>query len=161
MRHPIGRRLLTAAFALTLALVVLPIAASNAQNHQSAFTTDDLLDVKNITVADLSDDGRWVAATAGSLRDRIGIDNYRFGDPTYIAPSLAEVWIIDTQTEKTQKLFPDKRQVRALKWSPDGTRLALLALRQNVFELMVWERSTGKFQTVAPPRRKSPQKMQN
>ena len=154
MRHPIGRRLLTAAFALTLALVVLPIAASNAQNHQSAFTTDDLIDVKNITVADLSDDGRWVAATATSLRDRIGVDNYRFGDPTYIAPALAEVWIIDTQTEKTLKLFPDKRQVRALKWSPDGTRLALLALRQNVFELMVWERSTGKFQSVAPPRSK-------
>jgi len=134
MRHPIGRRLFIAAFTLTLALIVFPISASNAQNQPSAFTVDDLLDVKNFSVADLSDDGRWIAATAGSLRDRIGVDNYRFGDPTYIAPALTEVWIIDTQTAKAQTLFQDKRQVRALKWSPDGSRLALLALRQNIFE---------------------------
>ncbi|MGH9936316.1 MAG: prolyl oligopeptidase family serine peptidase [Blastocatellia bacterium] len=154
MRHPIGRRLFIAAFALTLALIVFPISASNAQNQPSAFTVDDLLDVKNLGAVDLSDDGRWIAATAGSLRDRIGVDNYRFGDPTYVAPALTEVWIIDTQTAKTQKLFQDKRQVRALKWSPDGSRLALLALKQNVFEPMIWERATGKWQTFAPPQSK-------
>src|SRR5262245_65641934 len=159
MRHPIGRRLFAAAFALTLALIVFPISASNAQNQSSAFTpsaftVDDLLDVKNLSVADLSDDGRWIAATAGSLTNRIGIDNYRFGDPTYIAPALTEVWIIDTQTTKTQNLFPDKQQVRALKWSPDGSKLALLALKQDVFEPMIWERATGKWQTVAPPKSK-------
>ncbi|MGH9766288.1 MAG: prolyl oligopeptidase family serine peptidase [Blastocatellia bacterium] len=154
MRHPIGHRLYAAAFALVLALIIFPLSTSNAQNQPSAFTVDDLLDVKNVGVADLTDDGRWIAATAGSLRDRIGVDNYRFGDPTYIAPALAEVWIIDTRTAKTQKLFPDKRQVRALKWSPDGTRLALLALKQDVFEPMIWERATGKWQTVAPPRSK-------
>ena len=154
MRHPIGRRLFAFAFALTLALIVFPISVSNAQNQPSAFTVDDLLDVKNLGVADLSDDGRWIAATAGSLRDRIGVDNCRFGDPTYVAPALAEVWIIDTQTAKTQKLFQDKRQVRAMKWSPDGSRLALLALKQNVFEPMIWERATGKWQTFAPPQSK-------
>jgi len=159
MRHPIGDRPFAAACALVLALIVFPIFISNAQNQRSAFTptaftVDDLLDVKNFSVADLSDDGRWIAATAGSLRDRIGIDNYRFGDPTYIAPALTEVWIIDTQTAKAQALFPDKRQVRALKWSPDGTRLALLALKQNIFEPMIWERVTGKWQTVTPPRSK-------
>src|SRR5262245_32211099 len=159
MRHPIGRRLFAAAFALTLALIVFPISASNAKDRpsvftQSAFTVDDLLDVKNLGVADLSDDGRWIAATAGSLRDRIGVDNYRFGDPTYFAPALTEVWVIDTQTAKTQKLFQDKRQVRALKWSPDGSRLALLALKQNVFEPMIWERATGRWQTASPPQSK-------
>src|SRR5262249_19647328 len=83
-----------------------------------------------------------------------GIENYRLGDPTYIAPALTEVWIIDTQTTKTQNLFPDKQQVRALKWSPDGSKLALLALKQNVFEPMIWERATGKWQTLAPPQSK-------
>jgi len=159
MRHPIGHRLFAAAFALTLVLIVFPISASNAKDRpsvftQSAFTVDDLLDVKNLGVADLSDDGRWIAATAASLRDRIGVDNYRFGDPTYVAPALTEVWVVDTQTAKTQKLFQDKRQVRALKWSPDGSRLALLALKQKVFEPMIWERATGKWQTVAPPQSK-------
>src|SRR5262245_29336615 len=157
MRHPIGRRLFAVAFTFTLALTVFPIPDSNAQNQPSgfalsAFTVDDLLDVKNFGIADLSLDGRWIAATAASLRDRIGVDNYRFGDPTYVAPALTEVWVIDTQTAKTQKLFQDKRQVRGLKWSPDGSRLALLALKQNVFEPMIWERATGKWQTVAPPK---------
>src|SRR5262245_11487017 len=159
MRHPIGRRLFAAAFALTLALIVIPISDSNAQNQPSAgapsaFTVDDLLDVKNIGISDLSDDGRWIAATAASLRDRIGVDNYRFGDPTYVAPALTEVWVIDTQTAKAQKLFQDKRQVRGLKWSPDGSSLALLALKQNNFELMIWERATGKWRSYAPPQSK-------
>jgi hypothetical protein len=52
---------------------------------QSRFTVEDMLDVANVTVADVSADGHWIAATSSSLRDRIGIDNSRFGDPTYIA----------------------------------------------------------------------------
>jgi hypothetical protein len=80
-------------------------AHSNAQAHPNAFTVDDLLDVVNVSVADLSDDGRWLAVTVGSLRDRIGIDNHRFGDPTYIAPNAVDIWIIDTQSAKSQKLF--------------------------------------------------------
>lgn len=49
------------------------------------FTVDDMLDVAAPRAVDLSKDGRWLAATASTLRDRIGIDNSRFGDPTYIA----------------------------------------------------------------------------
>lgn len=114
----------------------------------SEFTVNDLLEVANINVADLSDDGRWIAATIGSLRDRIGIDNRRFGDPTYVAPSLVDVFVIDTQTAKAQRLFPGKRQVRGLKWSPDSTRLALFVLKGDLFEPTIWERATGRFLTV-------------
>jgi len=121
------RRIASLAIAVALTLTSLPLAGS-AQSASSPFTVDDLLDVTNVNIADLSNDGRWLAATSGSLRDRIGIDNHRFGDPTYIAPSLVDVWIIDTQTAKAQKLFQGKRQVRGLKWSPDGGRLALFVL---------------------------------
>jgi dipeptidyl aminopeptidase/acylaminoacyl peptidase len=105
----------------------------------------------NVSVSDLSDDGRWLAATAGSLRDRIGIDNHRFGDPTYFAPNAVDVWIIDTQSAKLQKLFPEKRQVRGLQWSPDASRLALLVLKSDVFEPMVWERTSGKLTRINLP----------
>lgn len=114
----------------------------------SDFTINDLLDVANINVAELSDDGRWIAATTGSLRDRIGIDNRRFGDPTYVAPSLVDVWIIDTQSAKAQRLFPGKQQVRGLKWSPDGSRLALFVLKGDLYEPTIWERVTGRFINV-------------
>jgi len=140
---------------LTTALVALPIHVTDAQTNQSTswstFTVDDMLDVVNVSVADLSNDGRWLAATATSLRDRIGIDNYRFGDPTYVAPSSADVLIIDTQSAKVQKLFPDKRQVRSLKWSHDGSCLALLIRKGELFEPIIWERATGKLRAVNLP----------
>src|SRR5262249_37901943 len=120
-----------------------------------SFAVDDLLDVTNVNIADVSDDGRWVAATAASLRDRIGIDNSRFGDPTYFAPSNTDVLIIDTQAGKTQNLFTEKRQVRQLKWSPDGSRLAMLVLKGDLFEPMIWERASNKWQTVKLPPSKS------
>ncbi len=152
MRYSITRR--SFVFVWIAALALIPPFVSTAQNQQ-AFTVDDLLDVTNISIADVSDDGRWVAATAASLRDRIGIDNYRFGDPSYVAPTSADVLIIDTQTGKSQKLFTEKRQVRQLKWSPDGSRLAMLALKGDLFEPMIWERASNRWQTVKLPPSKS------
>jgi dipeptidyl aminopeptidase/acylaminoacyl peptidase len=92
-----------------------------------------------------------VAVTFGTLRDRIGINNHRFGDPTYIAPSLVEVRAIDTRTGAAQKVFPDKRQARGFKWSPDASRLALLVLKDETFEPVIWDRATGKLTTVKLP----------
>ena len=115
------------------------------------FTVDDMLDVATLRAVDLSKDGRWLAATSATLRDRIGIDNSRFGDPTYTAPSLTDVLIIDTQNTRIQKLFPDKRQVRGLKWSPDGSRLALAVLKGDLYQPMIWERASGKLGTVPVP----------
>ncbi len=152
MSHLLIRRF--AAFVLVASLALIVSYVSTAQN-QAAFTVDDMLDVVNYGAADVSDDGRWVAATGATLRDRIGIDNTRFGDPSYIAPSNAEVLVIDTQTGRTRKLFSDKRQVRQLKWSADGSRLAMLVLKGEVFEPVIWERSSGNLQTIKLPQSKS------
>ena len=142
----------TSTFAVVVLIVLtaipLPIAAQTAA---TPFTVDDMLDVANINIGDLSNDGRWLAATSGTLRDRIGIDNHRFGDPTYIAPSVVEVWIIDTQTAKSQMLFQTKRQVRGLKWSPDGSRLAFFILKGGAFEPSVWDRASGKLSDLNLP----------
>lgn len=151
MRHQmLRRRIASLAIGVVLTLTSLPFHSA-AQTATSAFTVDDMLDVANVNIADLSDDGRWLAATSGSLRDRIGIDNHRFGDPTYIAPAPVDVWIIDTQSAKAQKLFQAKRQVRSLKWSPGGSRLALLVLNEGLFEPTIWDRATSKFVNPALP----------
>src|SRR5258706_15064375 len=144
MRHSITRHLLV--FVLFAALAFALPFVSTAQN-QVSFNVDDLLNVVSVSAADVSDDGRWIAATSASLRDRIGIDNSRFGDPTYFAPSNTDVLVIDTQTGKSQKLFAEKRQVRQLKWSPDGSRLAMLAMKGDLFEPMIWERASNQWQT--------------
>ncbi|HSB08586.1 MAG TPA: prolyl oligopeptidase family serine peptidase [Blastocatellia bacterium] len=135
---------------ILLALAASPLTAPG-QSARSAFTVDDMLDVSNVNVADLSDDGRWIVATSGSLRDRIGIDNHRFGDPTYVAPNSVDVWIIDTQSAKAQKLFQTRRQVRGARWSPDASRLALFVLKGDQFEPVIWERASGIFTDVKLP----------
>jgi dipeptidyl aminopeptidase/acylaminoacyl peptidase len=121
------------------------------QTGSTQFTVEDLFDVVNLGTVELSNDGRWVAATAGSLRNRIGIDNYRFGDPTYVAPSLSEVWIIDTQSGRKQQISTGKLQVRGLEWSPTGDRLAMLILNGGSFEPVIWERATNKMAPVKIP----------
>ncbi|MFN0108593.1 MAG: prolyl oligopeptidase family serine peptidase [Blastocatellia bacterium] len=155
MRYPITRRLFLFAriVALTTVLALIPPFVSTAQN-QVSFTVDDLLDVTNVSVADVSDDGRWIAATSASLRDRIGVDNSRFGDPTYFAPSNTDVLVIDAQTGKSQKLLKEKRQVRQMKWSPDGNRLAMLIFNGEQFEPAIWERASAKLQAVKLPESK-------
>ena len=151
MRHSVNCRKISS-FAVAIAIALASLSANaGAQSASSVFTVEDMLDVVSLNTADLSDDGRWLAATSGSLRDRIGIDNHRFGDPTYIAPFLVDVWVIDTQTAKAQRLFQGKRQVRSLKWSPDATRLALFILKGDSFEPVIWERATGKLVDVNLP----------
>ncbi len=152
-RLPCRGKLLAFLTALVLPFAVLSVKATETgiQTGSSTFAVEDMLDVTNASVADVSDDGRWVAATFGTLRDRVGINNYRFGDPTYVAPSLVEVRAIDTRTGAAQKVFPTRRQVRGLKWSPDASRLALLVLKDESFEPVIWERATGKLTTVKIP----------
>ena len=95
-----SRRLFARLMLCALTLTAFP-AFDSAARQQSAsgtpFTVEDLLEVRSLNDGELSDDGRWLAIQTASLRDRIGIDNYRFGDPTYISPTRAEVLIIDTQ----------------------------------------------------------------
>ncbi len=110
-----------------------------------------VLDTITVSPSDLSADGKWLVVTAASLRDRIGINNYRFGDPAYIAPSVSEVRIIDTASGKSQNLFPVKQQVRGFKWSPDNGKLAFFLLKGEAFEPQVWDRVAGRVQTITLP----------
>jgi dipeptidyl aminopeptidase/acylaminoacyl peptidase len=116
-----------------------------------SFTVDDLLHVSNAAIGDVSADGRWAVLTVSNLEDRIGIDNHRFGDPTYIAPHKMDVLLVDLQTGAMRKLFPDRTQAKGFKFSPDGKRLAMFALRGGSFEAGIGEQGTGKFTPISAP----------
>jgi fermentation-respiration switch protein FrsA (DUF1100 family)/WD40 repeat protein len=132
------------------ALLLLSFASA-VPAAPGVFTVDDLLHVANATIGDVSSDGRWAALIVSSLEDRIGIDNHRYGDPTYIAPHKMDVLVVDTQTGATTNLFPYRTQVKGLKFSPDGKHLAMLALRNESFALRIWDQATGNFITVTAP----------
>jgi len=119
------------------------------------FTVEDMLDLVNLRLADLSHDGKWVAATASTTRGRIGIDNSRYGDPTYISPSLSDVWVINGETQQKQKLFDQQQQVRGLKWSPDAKWLALFVLKGDRYVPTIWERDTAKLHDIRMPKERT------
>ena len=138
-------------------LLALPAATALAQGTRPAaasspaFTAEDILDITSFQVADLTADGRWLAATSSIRRDGFGVDFRRDGDPTYLRPVASRLWVIDTRSGDRRAVFPDKRNVRAARWSPDGSRLAFLQLNGDTFEPTIWDRASGKFTTVKAP----------
>ncbi len=131
---------------LPLLLVVSPAGA------QPSFAMDDVFALANVSVADVSADGRHVLVTSAALRDRIGSDNYRFGDPTYIGPGVSDVVLVDTRTGARRPVFPMKRQVRSASFSPDGSRLALLVMEGDAFRLGLVDVASARVRLVQPPR---------
>ena len=115
------------------------------------FTIADVLDTRSLGTTLLSPDGRFAVVTSGSLRDRIGIDNTRFGDPTYAAPNVADARLIDTQTGESSALFEGKRQVRGFEWSPDGSRLAWIERQGDQFRIVILDRASRRVRPVVLP----------
>ena len=140
-------------------LLVLAIAFAQPAFAQAprpvapTFTAEDILDITSAQVADLTADGRWLAATTSIRRDGFGVDFRRDGDPTYIRPASLRLWVIDTRTGERRAVLPDKRNLRNATWSPDGTKLAFLLLNASAdqFQPVVWDRASGKLTTLKVP----------
>jgi len=139
MRRSLARPL------LALALAAVPVAA------QAPLTADDLLDITNAQVADLSDDGRWIALTVQVRRDALGVDASRDGDPSYLRVVPVQLFAVDARSLERTPVLPGKRPVRTPTWSPDGTRLAFFELVGDQQRLHVWERATRRLTTARIP----------
>ena len=144
---------------LTTCLILAASTALHAQSvTQSAadpasrfFTASDALDINTWQVADVTDDGRWVAMTHSIRRDGFGNDYRRDGDPSYLRVTPVRLWVIDSRSGQRTAVFPDKRPVRAARWSPDGSQLAFLMLTGEALEASVWNRATGKVTALKLP----------
>jgi dipeptidyl aminopeptidase/acylaminoacyl peptidase len=116
---------------LVPALLAIACAAPAAQARRE-FTAEDMLKVSTASVLDLSDDGRRVAVSVRRAYDNAEVDNRRFGDPTYLAPSRVRLLVIDTQSGAIATPFDDLVSVRQAAWSHDGKRLAILIAANDV-----------------------------
>jgi len=124
---------------------IFSAAAPLAAAEKPPFTINDYFLTTSLQVQDMTADGRWLACLMSNLGDRLPQDNARFGDPTYIGPSRAEIVVVETATGRTWRPLASKAQVRSLTWSEDGRRLAFFILRGGRFEVAVWTRETGKL----------------
>jgi dipeptidyl aminopeptidase/acylaminoacyl peptidase len=104
-----------------------PLTATQSPSAApAAFTAEDMLKVASVSVLDLSDDGRRVAVSSRRSFDNAEVDNYRYGDPTYNAPSRARLLVIDTTTGAALAPFKDLVNLRQAVWAHDSTRLAIV-----------------------------------
>ncbi|MGD2122101.1 MAG: prolyl oligopeptidase family serine peptidase [Gemmatimonadota bacterium] len=135
-------------FRLLLVLLSLAVPSVLWGQAQRNFTAEDALNVKSASVADATDDARWLAVTVSTSRGRMGTDHFRYGDPTYIGPSLAEVMVLDSETGESQPIFDGLVQVQGLSWSPDGDRLAFRRYVDGEVRLEIWDRASGRVEQV-------------
>ncbi|MCC6318482.1 MAG: S9 family peptidase [Gemmatimonadaceae bacterium] len=137
MRRSVGSTLLVLCAAAPL--------VAQSTTRQAAFTASDALDVTTWTVADLSADGRWIAATSTTRRASLGVDYRRDGDPSYIRPASLRLQVIDSRTGDSTAVLPGPANVRAVTWSPNGQRLGLLLLQGERFVPHTWDRATRRL----------------
>jgi dipeptidyl aminopeptidase/acylaminoacyl peptidase len=131
-------------FCLSVAVSALVLVAQPATQTLTPFTAEDTLKVATASILDLSEDGARLAIAVRRLEDNATTDHRRFGDPTYVAPSMVDVFVYDTRTGAADKVFTRLMNVRQAAWSRDGARLALLTTSENAEQLpvttaWVWE----------------------
>ncbi len=146
MTLSIGRNQLV----ISTAWLIVGIALANpavAQEKQP-FTTEDALNVVSLNVRAITKDGRFVAATRATQRGRKDVDHLRFGDPTYLSPSVADVLVIDTETGDQHALFDRKVQVRSFAWSPDGNKLSIFVRDGEEYFLHNYEPARDRVRKV-------------
>ena len=139
--HPTIPVLLACAAALAAPLPAHP--------QQRLFTPEIALDVRGVSIAAVTGDGRLVAATVRTRRDRTGVDHQRYGDPTYISPTTTRLMVIDTRTGERTWVHEQPAQLRGFAWSPDGDRLAYFAVQGGEQQLRIFDAETGSERTVA------------
>ncbi|HEY7394794.1 MAG TPA: hypothetical protein VH559_08115, partial [Gemmatimonadaceae bacterium] len=126
-------------------------SAASRVTPSQYFSADDALEINTYSIADVTDDGKWIALTQAVRRDGFGNDYRRDGDPTYVRPALVRLWSVDARSGQRVAIFPDKKAVRGMRWSPDGSLLGMLVLNNDAYEPAVWNRATHKIATLKLP----------
>ena len=133
-----------------IALILVSAAGDSVIAQQDGlFTPNTALDVMSGSIADVTSDGRWLAVTVQSRRDRTDVDHMRFGDPTYVSPASTRVLLIETTSGDQEWLFGDPVQVRGLTWSPDDTQLGYFLMVGGQYQLRMSNIESGNTRSVS------------
>ena len=133
---------------LVLFVFTVPFSAQVWAQQARGFTPEIALDVRNVRIAAVTDDGSRVAATVQTRRDRTDVDHQRYGDPTYISPVSTRLMVVDTGSGDQTWVYERPVQIRAFTWSPDGTRLGYFIVEDGSYKLCIFETSSAQTATL-------------
>ena len=141
-----------------LATSLVVVAALTAPGAQSLdpITAEDILNVRTANVLDFSDDGRRVAIGVRRLYDNAETNHRRYGDPTYFAPSMVELLVIDTTTGGADRVGRGLMNVRQAAFTTNGSRLAVLTAAETAAGLpttTLWVYDADRKALAEVPRR--------
>lgn len=111
------------------ALLFVTLSFDASAQALSAFTAEDMATVASVTILDVSEDGRRVAAAVRRPADNETVDHRRYGDPTYLTPTQVTLQIVDARSGEKEQPFKTLVNVRDAAWSRDGRQLAILLAR--------------------------------
>ena len=83
---------------LPLLIFMLALSTQVGAQQMQPFSAEIALQVRNVRIAAVADDGSRIAATVQTRNDRTDVDHQRYGDPTYISPVSTRLMVIDTQS---------------------------------------------------------------
>lgn len=155
---PIRSRIGISHAALSFAALLALVASSPglaAQTGGSSFSMEDFFRARSVSLEALSADGTRAVVSYTATADRMGLDSYRTGDPSYVAPQRSDIQIVDTRSGEATVLFPEKRQLQRAAWSPDGRTLALVVRDvpglDAPFRLLLRDGTSGEMRTAPLP----------
>src|SRR5713226_258019 len=101
---------------LSLSLSVLLITTLAQQKR--AMTPEDILAIKNVSDAQVSPDGKWVAYVVTSVDMKENAND-------------ADLWLVSTAGGDPIRLTTNKKSDNQPRWSPDSKRIAFVSAREE------------------------------
>ncbi len=133
---------------LSLPVLAILVCSQVGAHQMRAFSPEIALDVRNVRIAAVTDDGSRVAATVQTRSDRTDVDHQRYGDPTYISPVSTRLVVIDTRSGDQSWVHAEPAQLRGFAWSPDGTRLGYFIVEEGRYKLRIFDAAAGTTTTL-------------
>src|SRR6266496_3905252 len=103
---------------LALLTITFSVCATGALAQQKRpMTFEDVLALKSVSDAQVSPDGKWIAYVVTSVDMKENAND-------------SDVWLVSTAGGEPEKLTDSKSGVQSFQWSPDGNRIAYVALQE-------------------------------